>query len=327
MANTAVGRIRGWMERFERVLVFPLARACFFVVAIVAVLAFAGGGVAVVVGLLRLPIPKPEEPPAAPLQDAVTLARVDQRIADDERQKREAAAARAFPVGSDRASARPSLGTSTEPEDEVDEVEGEDDQLIAQLRALLPDPPHPWENVYEKVCANPTGYGCLSWSQRLKQEGVWVKLRSVVRLRYRRAEDQQEAISALRLLNEVLSQAPVERRADLIVPTIRLWREQQANHQARLLAREQEIASARADYEGKIRAQREAKSIQRRYGLYGLGAGLGLLVCVSLFLAFFALERHTRLMQAVLEAMERAAAPRGKVAAGDTTDMETTVRA
>lgn len=307
--------MNGKMERFERAVVFRTARGYFFFLALVAVVTFAGGLVVGGIGFVKLPIAKPKEPEtvaAVAPPEAVTYERVEKWLAEQEDKRKRAVAsadngvAQPTPVYEEPSGGKRPTGPSGA-DAELQEIT----RLDGELRALFPSPPYTWDDVYVEECVNRSAYGCLERRRTLKTEGLSRIVRQVVK-----GLPRKEVVNRLQLLVNVLKDAPVERRGALIVATVDADREINAAYLARVRERDDEVERRQDEYEGRLEAYEEKtqaqaakKSRQKTWGLYGVGAGLMLLVLVSVFLVHFAMERHLRVLKTLTEAFQRSGLP------------------
>ncbi len=297
------------MDQLERAVVFRTARGSFFLMAVVATLTFVAGIVAGTFGYIKMPITRPSPPPPIPEvapPPPVTYQQVEAWLAADEARRKAAAAIVPPPAPVYGEPDDPSQPTATR-----DPILTELERLDGALRALFPNPPYVWDDVYEEYCANETAYGCMHTARRLKTEGLSRALREVLK-RLSRADK----VETLQLLVSVLGQAPVERRGALLGPIIAVNDEMMAGYRHQVAEREGEVDRQRSQFSDRIRAylgkvakQQQAKAAQRRYGLYGIVAGLALLILVSVFLVHFAMERHLRLMREIIDLQRRVAPP------------------
>ena len=271
------------MTQFERAVVFRVARGYFFAMAVLAVVVFVGGAVVGVRGLSGNEIPKPVQPagPAGRRQLDVTAL-----IANVERQR-----ARTAQAGS-TIELKPHSGrtanTSAPEEDALDAA-------LKALHAVFPDPPYSWENEVEQTCTTPTSFGCLQWGTRIKRYGVVGVLSKAFE-----GMDRAEAIDFLGVLTRTLKLAPVEKRLDLVVPIIQAEREARADFESQQSKYKRTLEEAQTKYQTEVEADHAKHTQWRQLGLYGLALGFGLLITVSLFLAFLSMERHTRALETLL---------------------------
>lgn len=298
MAKSA-NRVEQRMESLERAVVFRTARGSFFLMAVVATLTFASGVVLGTFGYIKAPIARPAPPPPLPPvapPPPLTYQQVEAWLAARDARARDASATMPTPVYGDDPD---EVSASDEPPTDMDPERERLATLDSQLRALFPTPPYQWDDRFERACVTPTDYGCLRYEKRLLSAGLSRAVRTVLEGRPR-----PETIATLELLVSILGQAPVERRGALLAPTIAAQEELLADYRQQVAARAREVARQQSTYEEelgrharKVARQAQAKADQRRWGLYGVVAGLGFLILVSVFLVHFAIERHLRLLR------------------------------
>ncbi len=290
------------LEKFERRVVFRTARGYFLFLAGLAILTFVGGVVFGARGLVAIEPDEPAAPtmPAPPAPpSALQLADVEKWIA------RQAEGATAV-----EDSAEPEWVTATREEsdgaDRKDPEAERFEKLLADFKALFPEPHYAWKDSYLRTCTRSSPYGCLRYERTLEKEGVSNILETAIRSELK-GDSLPELNAILSTLNAVIAKAPLERRAELIAPTAEAHRELQADyrtslreHEDAVYELEQQHALEIARYERELEELRAEKETNQLTGMYGVLAGLGLLVLVSVFLAHFAIERHLRLMREAL---------------------------
>lgn len=302
MQKPTTNQVQHKIETFERNIVFRTARGYFLLMAVCAVLVFAAGIFFGLSSFVKASIPEPEKPalPALlPQPEPLTYASVKAWM--DEQSSKEAEARQR------RAEAAPLLKRDADKDDAYDpEADAELKELTAllkKLQALFPEPEYTWDDTYVETCAVKSPYGCLRYTRSVDREGVSRVVRAVI-------DDHDsfnETITTFRTLIAVLTAAPVSERASLILPTYRAYRDKHQDYLSQRNARENEIRRLEYEfeemvqmYETKLSEQQQEKESQRTTGLYAIFAGLILLVLVSVFLVHFAIERHLRLLQTLV---------------------------
>lgn len=279
MINSTVSRTAGdWMTRFERGVVFRVARGCFFALAVFAVLMFIGGIVVGIRGLAFTPVPQPELPPAPPPRQELTLEAAKAEL------KNPSAAEVGLP--SLDVEALPPPGTRPDPEDTRLAA------AVSSLQGLFPDPPYKWETEIEKVCSVPTSFGCLQWGNQVKRYGASV---AVGRVFY--GMDRSEAADLFTVVRKLLSTTPIEQRLSLVRPIVIAEMRARAAHEAAVDKHKRRVADIESAYDLEVAVNKARHEGWKQQGLYAMGAGFSLLISVSLFLAFLSMERHTRALE------------------------------
>lgn len=272
------------MTKFERTVVFRVARGYFFAMAIGAVLLFVGGVVLGLRSLAKSEVPKPAPAKPTPERAQLTYAEV---MAQMQR------AARVHAGSTVQAESQPGSPNGR--------AQAEDPELEAaskELRAAFPDPPYSWEDEVEKTCSVPTSFGCLQYGTRVKRQGVVSALNSAFR-----GTPRHELVEYIRVLARVLKEAPVEKRLELAASVIAAERDAREEHAAMADKLQRQAREAADQYATDVQLN-DAKYRQwRQSGFYGVAAGFVLLIVVSLFLAFLSMERHTRALEQVTSLM------------------------
>ena len=280
------------IERFEQVVVFRVARGYFLALAGAAVLAVVGGLIVLAVGALRRPPAAPPEPPAVEPASALTLDGVRQW----------SAAQKAAEESEEKVAAARLAARSANADDQAEQSarDAEVDELLGKLQELMPEPTYSWKDVHETFCRTSTPYGCVETGRRLAKRGVLGHLvEALERL------PNEDVLPALRTLATLLAEVPLEERGKMFGPIISALAESRAAHRERAAERERAMAEARDKWQAEVAEVETSKAAQLAFGGYGAIGGLALLVCVSLFLAHFAIERHLRLLQQPVEAARR----------------------
>jgi len=282
----------GMLERLERSLFIRIGRSFFFLTAVLAMLAVLGGLGAGGMGMVEDKVPPPPEVAPASPPETVNYAQVQQILArkraEEEAALRQAQAAPA--ASAEPAPSGPDVNQATNRP--VTELQ----RQLDRLRALFPNPPYVWDDVYESYCRVPSPFGCLSTGQRQVKEGISQQVE-----RPFRHYGPEEVVPVLQVVNEVLAAAPVGDRLDLLPIAIQLFEDSHEAYRERVRQREEQIAQAQASYQAEVSREQEKRATYRQYGMYGALGGLGLLVLVSVFLVHFSIERHLRLLRQTLE--------------------------
>lgn len=295
-----------WIETFERNIVFRVARGYFVLMAAVAVLAFGGGLITGFFGFVRVPVVKAPDPPPVPEPPPLSLAAVekwqaDQNAADQTKRNRPDVGERSR--FAEQATEVNKVSSSELERQRRQQQRTQIETLINQLKTSFPDPPYVWEDLYKTTCVSfIQGYGCIKSERNLEKKGIVGVLSA--KLENNKADD---IIAKLGALQTVLSTAPVEKRGELIVVTLDAYDDIRRDYTQKVDERESIVARNEAEFRSDTAEQQASKSKFRQWGLYGVAAGLALIVLVSIFLAHLAIERQTRLLRGVLESLEKTA--------------------
>lgn len=271
------------MTRFERGVVFRVARGFFFVMALLAVLVFVAGVFFGVRSLTKIDVPEPS--PVAPPQPPVPLGYQD--IARFKKAMVDAQTEVGGTVAANPKTPAAKPGGPT-PQEQVK-------ALAEKLRALFPDPPYSWDNVVEKYCADPTAFGCLRTDVRVKRKGVVAIINAALD---KVPEDQ--VIHLLEVLVAVLTATPVEERGEMVAVIVELERGRLKEFEEATRRYEADLAAQKLTREGAIAAEEALRVTWRGIALGAVGAGFAALIILSLFLAFLAMERHLRALDELL---------------------------
>jgi hypothetical protein len=298
------------MERFERKVVFRTARGYFFLLAVLAVLAFVGGIALGAKGLIKVPVEAPADPTLPPPPpDPPSLTKQALETWASGRAARQAAAqANSNTLYHERDDAPGSAPVGSAQAEERARQLAEIAKLSDAMAGLFPPPTYTWADTYETVCVNSVpGYPCLQSERRLTKPGT-VHLVSD----FLEGKDRETTLKALRLWTTFLPLFPVEARAAWVKDLLEAVSELDADHRHTVEAWASDVARLNAGHAAKMQAFRDevAAQEQRRqreqmWGLYGIGGGLVLLVLVSIFLVHFAIERHLRLMREVAGLLQK----------------------
>lgn len=276
------------VDRFERVVVFRVARGYFLFLAFLALLGLVAGAGAVAWGLIDAYKPLPASPPAPMPPEPLTYLKVEEFVkveteADDDHAY---LTARGAAGGSGRSAAQPSSLVARDPLEEH----------MTRLKPLFPDPPYSWDNVVENYCKVPSPFGCLQQAQRIIKMGVRSEIPSALKM-FCKADPAADPMAILDTLEAVLLQAPVDKRRDLISSTVEAYCIQLREHWQKLRDHEAEVARLRQGHQEAVRQLQARKDLAKIYGLYAAAGAFALLIAISVFLAHFAIERHLRLLQ------------------------------
>lgn len=276
------------MTKFERVIVFRVARGYFFVMAVVAVLLFLGGVAVGARSMLKTEVPPPATPPAPAARTPLSYGIVAAELHKEEERAKSGGAA---------------VEVEGQPGEPGDKTKAEDPELEAaskELRSAFPDPPYSWDNELEKTCTVPTSFGCLQWGTRIKRPGVVSVLSAALR-----GTPRDELVSYIRVLARVLKESPVEKRLEIAPTVIATERRERERHEQLLASHQQKAKEAQEKYQADVDLNNAKYRGWRELAIYGVGAGFFLLIVVSLFLAFLSMERHTRALEQLSAALPR----------------------
>jgi hypothetical protein len=258
-------------DRFET-FVLRLGRANYIVLALLGALGVVAGLGFIAAGLLVHAPAKPAPlPPVAPATEPMTLPAVEQTLTQHPEYAR------------------------------FDKLDLEDDgtrppPVTAAIRALFPEPPYAWDDVFEEVCKVPTSYGCLERGRRLARRGV---SRIVQRALAEAPEDLSATVVAM------LGSAPVERRGPLLLATVATYWASKDKQRDAAARRQREADEAEAKHNEAVEGAQEKKHDLMMGGAYAGAAGLSTMILASLFLALLAIERHVRILRLASEAASR----------------------
>jgi hypothetical protein len=271
------------LTRFERGIVFRVARGYFLAMALLAVAMFIGGAVIGARGLADPEIPAPPQPATPPPRKPLTLEALQAELR--RQSARAAAVGSTIELKKEPASATPTLsGRAT--------IEDEWEMAAKRLRAVFPDPPYTWDNEMEEVCEVPTAFGCLRVGTRIKRFGVAGALTKLLE-----ELNRTEALELIEVLVPLLAAAPVEQRLELVRPILEAERAARVDHEAALARHDAKLKVLKEQHDTAVLLSRAKHAEWRETGVYGLLIGFALLIIVSLFLAFLSMERHTRVLE------------------------------
>jgi hypothetical protein len=279
------------MTRFERGVVFRVARGFFFFVAIAAVVVFGIGALTGARGMAEPKVPEPRPLPTPAKPQPLTFKVVEAELG---REAKEAAA-----EATDIEYVGNEVDTDAE-EGEVDPLRARRDRASEVLRKLFPEPTYTWTNQVETRCVAPTMFGCMRHQTKVVKEGVVGIINEAVK-----GLSAEESLAMVETLVAVLKDAPMEERGKLVIPVARLATKQLELYREALDRHEEAVAALRQKYEEEVAATRDKHAELRKDGAQALGAGFAGVVIVSLFLAFLAIERHSRTLEMLATAAVR----------------------
>lgn len=271
------------MTRFERAIVFRIARGFFFVIAVIAVFVFLGGMVFGLRSFTNAEVPQPQ-----PVEEPVAPAPLGYR--DVTRFRKAQVNAQTEVAGGGELANVPEPSTAGKPSRQ-EQVKA----LAARLRELFPDPPYSWDNVIERYCAEQTSFGCLRQDTRVKKKGVVALINAAVD---KVPEDQ--VIHMLEVMVAVLPAAPVDERGELLLPIVELERQRLRDAAEAKRKYDEDVAEQKAAYARAVSNEESLRLAWRIGALWAVGAGFATLIVISLFLAFLAMERHLRALDELL---------------------------
>lgn len=277
------------VDMFEQRIVFRTARGFFVLLALGASLLFVGGVGMSLWSLVPREIPPPVEPPALAPPSPLSYELVQSSL-----KELELVAAQKSALGLDELAAP----QSNMPQ--KDKVAERIRTLAEELSTLFPAPTYSWTDQVSRVCTVPSAFGCLRFENRVQALGI----RSVL-IKALEGYDQEEVVVLLETLIRVLKTAPLEARGELIGPTIDVYRLHNESYRAAAAAQKKQVEEARAAWSAQVEALKGQQVMFRTWGLQGLMVGFGGLILVSLFLAFLAMERHTRRLESFTQALDR----------------------
>jgi hypothetical protein len=254
-------------DRFE-ISILRLCRGQYLALAVLGMAAVVLGGGAALVGLVMGMPSRGSLPPEVPGQQPLALSDVEQLRAT-----------------------RPELFNLTKATSLSLEADLSKSQLDSAktIKDLFPEPPYAWDDVIQEYCRSPSGYGCLEKGRRIAKPGTARLIASLL--------SDIPRVNATNLLNGVrpaLSNAKVEQRAELFLPSGVAYMDAVRKHDAAVEAREKKVADLNAKYDAEADERRTFKTALIGGGLYGVASGISAMLLSGLFLAFLAVERHLR---------------------------------
>jgi hypothetical protein len=270
------------MTAFERGVVFRVARGFFVFLALAAVLGFGIAGIVWMRGVSETSIDKPELPAAPAPRARINYQQLLKAMQHEAEQSAQASQTVQYEQEGKR--------SGSDQKDETAKIRF--NQLVGELQALFPAPTYTWTNQTERKCTVPSAYGCFHYETRIVRTGVAGIVQQAVS-----NVDAEVRLELLEALVAVLKEVPVEKRAELIAPIVRFEQTDSANYEDAVKDHRDKIAEIEAKYERDVEESRAQHEEWKRLGMYGLGAGMFGLVLVSLFLAFLAIERHSRALE------------------------------
>jgi hypothetical protein len=289
------------ITRFERGIVFRVARGFFLFVAVGAVLVFIAGGIIGARGAAETPIakaPHPVRPAPRTRLDYMTILKGLER--EEEEAKN---AVRTVRVG--HREKGDSVNATADRSDEVEKARFY--RTLKEVQALFPEPTYAWLNQTERVCTTPSSYGCFRYETKITKLGVSGIIEQVLPGTYADAE------VFLATLVNVLKDVPVAKRMEYVPHIVRFDRSEAARYERVVQDYEAAVQEIDAKYSAEVEASHAQHAAWKKTGAYGLLGGFFALVVVSLFLAFLAMERHSRALERLTTEIARNIAEKGHV--------------
>jgi|GEM_PF-5317441 len=273
------------MTAFERGVVFRVARGFFVFVALAAVLGFGVAGIIWMRGVSETSIDKPELPAAPAPRARINYQQLLKAMQREAEQSAQASQTVQYEQDGKR--------SGSDQKDETAKLRF--NQLVRELQELFPAPTYTWTNQTERKCTVPSAYGCFRYETKIVRAGVAGIVQQAVS-----NVNAEVRLELLETLVAVLKEVPVEKRAEVIAPIVRFEQIDAADYDEVVRDHKEKTEEIEEKYQNDVREDKEKRAEWKRLGLYGLGAGLFGLVLVSLFLAFLAIERHSRALERVV---------------------------
>jgi hypothetical protein len=294
MANSQEAKKKGPFEFLEKKVVFQISRIFFWILCAIGCVAFI---VSLILFLYNIipPVKESVAQPKLPLEVTISSAEIEKAIAPPKPKEEK-------PVEV----AKPSEEKEVEPEEEEvkpkppppDPLQVSLEAKIDTLKSYFPADKFTWTTVYGKEPAWTDYWGVVrEWKTVVKVYGLDRNLNRVLDL----YGDKKKKIEIVTELIGVIAQIPVDDRAKALEAygRIRSRKEDARNDEINRIKREAEYKRSTA--EAKYLKVKAEKAVGVGKALRYLGGAFVSIALVGLFLCFLAIERNTRMLQALLE--------------------------
>jgi len=291
MSGKADGRTQ--FDLLEKRFVFIVSRIFFWILCGVASLALVAAIVLLIVNLVPA-VKQKVATPRTPADVSVSLADVEQELAPaPPPEDRTTRANRTESTESSPKSAETPRAAA--PGDTIDPVLR---AKIDTLRALFPADKYSWESVYGKRPARTDYWGrVLEYQSYLVKRGLEYTLGVMLSL----YKETPARVKVVEEATAVVAKFDVEKRGEAFQAYAGMRYERETDRQREINALESEHANKQAAAEMRFATEKARKARGAIDALRYAGAAFTGIALVGLFLCFLAIERNTRMLQAILE--------------------------
>lgn len=292
MVNSHETKKKGPFDFLEKKIVFQISRIFFWVLCAIAGVAFI---VSIVLFLYNAipPIKKTVAEPALPVEVSISLTEIEKAIVPPPKPKEEKPVEVAKPTEEVKPAEKPKP-TPPPP----DPLQVALDAQIDTLKSYFPTEKFTWQTIYTKepTWVDVWGRG-RDYITIVKKYGLDRHLNEVLEL----YDNKQKKIAIVKELTGIIAQIPEENRAKALeaYSLLRTRKEDKRNNEIYRIKREAE--QKRFAAESKYRAEQAKKAIGIKNSLRYIGGAFVSIALVGLFLCFLAIERNTRMLQALLD--------------------------
>jgi len=280
-------------DLLEKRFVFIVTRAFFWILCGAASLAFVAAVIVLFVNLVpaaRKRIPALEMPAAV----SISQADIERKLAPvSSRKDASPESSRGKPTAS---SVKPAQ--VPEPDAPADTIDPALKASIGTLKALFPPDKYAWASVYGSRPTQIDYWGRTVASERyLIQRGLEYTLERVLSL----YDATPARVRVVKEAAAVIINYPVDRRGEAFGAWATLRRDGETNRQKEIRSLRSRQAVKEAAATRRLVMAQQRKSRGAREALRYAGAAFAGIAVVGLFLCFLAIERNTRMLQAMLE--------------------------
>lgn len=292
MAISQEPKKRGPFDFLEKKIVFQISRIFFWVLCAIGGVAFI---VSVVLFLYNIipPIKESVAQPPTPSEVTVSLAEIEKAIAPPPKPKKEK------PVEVAKTTEKPREEKPVEkPKPPPDPLQLALEAQIDTLKSYFPSDKFTWTTVYGKVPAWTDYWGVVrEWKTVVKVYGLDRHLNRVLEL----YGDKTKKIEVVKELISIIAQITVEDRANALEAYANLRRRKENEREDKIEDIRREVEYKRRMAEAKYVAEKVKKAKDAEKSLRFIGGSFISIAIIGLFLCFLAIERNTRMLQALLE--------------------------
>jgi len=292
MSDSQDPKKRGPFDFLEKKIVFQISRVFFWILCAI-------GGVAFIVSVALFlyniipPIKESVAQSPTPSEVTISLAEIEKAIAPPPRPKEEKSVEVAKPTEKSK---------EEEPEEKpkppLDPLQLALEAKIDTLKSYFPSGKFTWTTVYEKVPAWRDYWGVVrEWRTVVKTYGIDGYLNRVLEL----YTDKTKEIEVVKELISIIAQIPVDNRAKALAVYAERRERRERERADEIAGIKREVEYKRRMAEAKYAVEKVKKAKDAEKSLRFIGGAFISIAIIGLFLCFLAIERNTRILQALLE--------------------------
>jgi hypothetical protein len=292
MANSQEIKKKGPFDFLEKKIVFQISRVFFWVLCAI-------GGVAFIISLIFFlfniipPIKENVAQPPLPPEVTISLAEIEEMIKPPPPPKIEKPTEVAKPTEEVKPEVK-----EEKPKPPPDPLQVTLEAYIDTLKSYFPADKFTWTTISEKEPAWRDYWGVVrEWRTVVKKPGLDRHLYRVLEL----YSDKRKKIEIVKELIGIISQVPIDNREKALVAYADLRRKKERERENKIYAIERDTEYKKRMAEAKYAAEKMKKAKNVEKSIRFMGGAFVTIAIVGLFLCFLAIERNTRMLQALLE--------------------------